>query len=105
MTKLMVYYNRIVKPTFLLAHPNCAVHQDNNAHPADQIHHSRGRSGTLLIDGRFFKGVCLSGHEFIADHPDMARRLGLLAQRGDWGRAPDDAETRRLKSLIQDLTR
>lgn len=100
MTKLMVYYNEL-KAKHLLKFPKCEVHPD---FPADQIHHTRGRAGTLLIDVRFFKSVGMSGHCFINDEPNKARAAGLLCAKGDWNKAPEDAETARLKNLIQDLT-
>jgi hypothetical protein len=106
MAKLMAYYKSL-KAQFLLDHPLCAVHRRDvgNVHHADQIHHSRGRVGTLLLDIRFYKGVCAAGHDLIGEHPDLARGAGLLCVKGDWNKAPDDAETRRLRELMRELTK
>jgi len=102
MSRLMAYYNEVVKPEYLEANPLCAVHYDHH-HPADQIHHTHGKAGTLMLDKRFFKGVCAGGHAFIQDEPAAARRAGLLCPRGQWNHAPEDAETRRLRALMRDI--
>ena len=103
MTKLMAYYNGVVKPQFLEANPRCAVHRDDH-HAATQIHHKFGRASTLLLDARFFKGVCSAGHAFITAEPAAARRAGLLCAAGDWNTPPNDAETMRLKQLMREIT-
>jgi len=102
MTKLMAYYNEI-KAIFLSAHPTCEVH-DAHTHPATQVHHSRGRAGTLLLDVRYWKAVCSGAHEWIGAQPQDARRTGFLCAKGDWNRAPQDADTRKLRDLIKDIT-
>jgi hypothetical protein len=110
MTKLMKYYNEL-KAEFLAENPRCLFHiQEREIRPgfrcqATQNHHSRGRVGTLLIDKRFFKGICDCGHHFVGDNPEMAREMGLLCKKGDWNRAPEDAETRRLRNIIKELTK
>lgn len=68
---------------------------------ANQVHHTRGRLGTLLIDQRYWKGVSAAGHRWIDEHREEARDLGLLCERGDWHRIPQDAETQRLKRMIE----
>lgn len=65
------------------------------------LHHSRGRCGTLYIDARFFVALCRTCHNWIPDNMDAARKLGLLCAKGDWGKAPDDDETRRLRDLMR----
>lgn len=93
----MAYYN-IRKRVFLEAHPSCdACHKLAGAittsypiqkavHPATEIHHLRGRAGKLLLDERFWVGVCADAHRFIHDRPEVARKAGLLAQPGEWGK-------------------
>jgi len=100
--KLMAYYNAGPRAEHLAQNPICTVHCGKCK--ADQIHHSRGRLGTLLIDRRFFKGVCCGGHAFCEKEKAMARQLGLLCKVGEWNTPPKDAETRRLELLIIDLT-
>lgn len=48
---------------------------------ATEIHHARGRAGRLLLDERFWVPVSRAGHRWIHDHPEAARRAGLL---GPW---------------------
>ncbi|MDE2096141.1 MAG: hypothetical protein KGL39_02775 [Patescibacteria group bacterium] len=103
MSKLMAYYHHVVKPAYLLDEPWCKVH--GRGCRADQVHHTRGRAGTLLIDRRFFAGVCSGGHSYCEEQKSLARADGLLCERGLWNHAPKDAETRRLKLLVIELTK
>ena len=104
MTKLMAYYRELVKE-FLAENPDCQVHKDGKRCEATQVHHCRGRAGTLLIDARWWAAVCHSGHCFLHDEPALAREDGLLCARGQWNHPPDDQETRRLKEIIRELTK
>src|SRR2546430_15833156 len=54
---------------------------------ATQVHHTRGRSGALYLDERFFVAVSAAGHRWGHDHPEAARKLNLLCARGLWGRS------------------
>jgi hypothetical protein len=51
------------------------------------VHHVRGRAGTLLCDQRYWKLVCSCCHRWIHDNPEQARNGGWLAERGEWGRS------------------
>jgi hypothetical protein len=64
-------------------------------HPDIEVHHQRGRLGSLLLDQRFWIPVCARHHRWIHDHPDKARQqtvrvngevMTLLCKRGDWGK-------------------
>ena len=55
-------------------------------HWATEPHHIRGKLSLLLCDRRFFISTCRRGHDWIHANPDLARSLGLLCQRGDWGK-------------------
>ena len=101
MSKLMAHYRRL-RDVFLMRNQFCVVYYQEDA---TQVHHVRGRAGTLLLDTRFWKPVCMSAHEWIRDCPNDARADGFLCQRGEWNVAPDDAETRRLKDLIRELAK
>lgn len=46
-----------------------------------QLHHSRGRCGSLLTDSSYFKSLCDTHHKFIENHPLIAKQLGLSADR------------------------
>ncbi len=52
--------------------------------PAIEVHHVRGRTGSLLNDLRYWKGVCPKCHFWIGHCPAEARKLGLLAEIGQW---------------------
>ena len=54
----------------------------------ESIHHVFGREGLLLFDVRGFKSACLECHRYIDAHRDEARKLGLLADAGDWNKHP-----------------
>jgi hypothetical protein len=51
---------------------------------ATQCHHSRGRSGALLLDKRFWMPVSDAGHRWIHENVGKARELGLICEKGLW---------------------
>ena len=51
-----------------------------------QAHHSRGRSGKLYLDVRYWKAVCANCHRWITDNPEKARLINMLCDKGDWGK-------------------
>ena len=51
-----------------------------------EVHHTRGRQGPLLLDERFWIGVCRKCHVWIHRNPNEARSLGLLAPMGQWNK-------------------
>ena len=67
-----------------LAGKACAVFPEKRA---VHVHHMRGRVGALLLDERYWLPVSWAGHRWIHDNPGRARRMGWLAQRGQWGKA------------------
>ena len=54
---------------------------------ATQIHHTRGRIGKLLLDRRYWLGLCEKGHEFVHKNIEEARAMGLICEKGKWGKA------------------
>jgi hypothetical protein len=74
---------------WLKEHPVCAAWSAGiQCSPdATQIHHKRGRLGGLLLDERHWLGVCAQGHDAIHRHPDAARLLGLLCEKGKWNKS------------------
>lgn len=91
---------RTLRITFLLSKPRC---EKNSKLISEDVHHSRGRAGTLLLDVRFWKAVARKSHDWIQAHPEEARARGLLCQPGEWNRPPRDAETARLRALMMSL--
>lgn len=57
--------------------PNCTKE-------AADVHHWRGRIGSLLTDERYWLPVCRTHHRWIGDNPNEARCMGLLAPTGLW---------------------
>lgn len=88
---------RALRSAFLEANPQCAV---NPKKASTDVHHARGRAGSLLIDARFWVAVSREGHDWIQAHPIEARQRGLLCERGQWNSPPRDAESMRLKGLL-----
>ncbi len=55
----------------------------------EEVHHIRGRLGSLLMDKRYWMAVSKAGHNWIHAHPKDARVFGWLAQPGEWNRNED----------------
>lgn len=51
---------------------------------ATEIHHVRGRLHHLLLDARFFRGLCSACHHFTHTNIEAARKEGLIAEKGKW---------------------
>lgn len=62
---------------------------------ATQVHHIRGRRGSLLRDQSYWLAVSPAGHFWIHNHPVEARRLGMLCEEGKWN-ASDNSTNRPL---------
>ena len=45
------------------------------------IHHQKGKIGDLLCDTRYFLPVCRACHEYIENHPEIAKTLGFSQNR------------------------
>jgi hypothetical protein len=70
-----------LKRAFLKSHPECAVFK---AMRSEDIHHLRGRAGSLLLDTSLWLAVSRRGHDWIHANPEAARRRGLLCEKGLW---------------------
>lgn len=77
---------RALKAEYLRAFPTCQCGGCRNA--SHEIHHSRGRVGTLLLDWRYWLALCRSCHRWAGDNPAKARAHGLLCAEGKWN-VPD----------------
>lgn len=67
-----------------------------------EVHHVRGRTGTLLIDRRSFAGICKECHNFIHENVKAAKAEGCIAGAGQWDCPPRDSESARLSGLVLD---
>lgn len=68
--------------------------------PANHVHHIRGRHLTLKFDMRFFCPTSAKNDLWPHNNIAAARKLGLIAEAGDWNREPHDQETLRLRDLM-----
>lgn len=55
---------------------------------ASEVHHMRGRAGSLLTDKRHLVAVCNECHRWIHENPNEARKAGWLCRPGLWNK-PD----------------
>lgn len=46
-----------------------------------EVHHKKGRIGSLLLDQRFWLGVSSDGHKWIEANPEKAKELGYSLDR------------------------
>ena len=76
--KLKIYSS--LKKEFMLLPENkyCPVFKNK---PATQVHHSKGRIGSLLLNTEFWIAVSSEGHKFIHENDSWARRKGFLKTR------------------------
>lgn len=80
---------RVIKASILKYRGCCACFAlglDGSQHKATELHHSRGRVGSLLTDLEYIYPVCRRAHNYIHSHPEKARKVGLLCQKGDWNK-------------------
>ena len=71
-------------------------------HVATCCHHERGRLNTLKFDKRFWCPTTAENSLWPHQHIAEARKLGLIAEDGDWHKAPDDAETAKIKNWMKE---
>tara|TARA_R110000744_G_scaffold195512_2_gene314591 strand:+ start:650 stop:1078 length:429 start_codon:yes stop_codon:yes gene_type:complete len=78
MIKKLTKYSKL-KKAFLALPENkfCPI----TGKAADQIHHKKGRIGSLLLDTRFWLAVSHDGHRKIEEKPDWAKEMGYSLSR------------------------
>lgn len=54
------------------------------SHACEDVHHSRGRCGALLMDQRWWVPVCRTAHRWIGENVAQARDRGLTCPAGQW---------------------
>jgi hypothetical protein len=70
-------YN-IRRPIFLEANPKCAVYPNLKS---EEVHHKKGRVGTLYLDERFWLPVSKKAHREIEKNPTWAVENGYSELR------------------------
>lgn len=68
-----------VKDDYLRLNPWCEMH--GKPCKACDIHHAKGKIGSLLTETKFFVGVCRPAHNWIHDNPTLALRDGYSFSR------------------------
>lgn len=53
-----------------------------------EVHHTRGRAGSLLLDERFWMAASKAGHRFIHENVELAREHGWICEKGLWNKPP-----------------
>lgn len=48
---------------------------------ATQVHHRKGRIGSLLINENYFMAVCSTCHQIIEENPEYAKEKGYSVSR------------------------
>lgn len=81
-----VYTRR--KAAFFKANPVCCF--PGCKKPTSDLHHSRGRAGSLFLDERFWKALCRDHHNWVGENMDAAREMGLLCPKGKWNSPPTE---------------
>jgi len=54
----------------------------------NEVHHMRGRAGSLLCDERFWIALSKQGHRWVHENPEKARNMGFLCAKGEWNTPP-----------------
>jgi hypothetical protein len=75
----MAVYGRL-KGEFLAVHRHCAGCYGVGT----EVHHTRGRAGTLLLDTRYWLAMCPACHRWVHENINEARQRNLIAAPGDW---------------------
>lgn len=78
---------RVRRQRFLEENPLCVWGLKQNPPQyiaSTQVHHTRGRAGSLLLDTRFWVAVSQDGHDWIHNNMAAARKLGFICQHGHW---------------------
>jgi hypothetical protein len=66
---------------FLRAHKSCVAKLSGCKGRSCDIHHMKGRIGTLLLEQKYWISVCRECHEWIENNPKDAKLLGLSLSR------------------------
>lgn len=87
--KQLAEYSKI-RGKYLFFYAACVARiREVCARGATDVHHQRGKVGRLLCDTRFFLPVCRGCHDWIHQHPNRARELGLIAPASEWEVYPE----------------
>lgn len=77
--KIRLAEYRVVRDKFFKDNPVCQFPECSSTDI--QLHHSRGRVGSLLTDAEHFRSLCDKHHRYCELNPIEAKRLGLSGGR------------------------
>lgn len=68
---------------FLAEHPFCQIMHVLSLKfiESTEIHHKKGREGTMLNDTEFWMAVSRRGHEIIHNSPEFSYKMGWLLRK------------------------
>lgn len=49
--------------------------------PTTDIHHKKGRAGTLFLDTKYWVALSREGHKYVEEHPEWAKENGYSLNR------------------------
>jgi hypothetical protein len=89
------YAWRKCRESWLILNPHCAVcfHLKLKLVKATEVHHKRGRNGSLLTDTRYLASTCRGHRLWPHENPSEARAAGLLSSAADWDVPPKSASS------------
>jgi hypothetical protein len=73
----------ILRKQFLKNHPNCQAQLEGCTYQATDCHHSKGRTGSNMLDETTYIALCHNCHVKVELSPTMAKLLGLSQNRLD----------------------
>ena len=72
---------RVVRDQYLKDHPICEFYTCDCREV--ELHHAKGRIGSLLTDIRYFRSLCREHHQWAEKNPVLAKEMGLSLSRLD----------------------
>lgn len=70
---------RKVRDAYMKENPICQYPKCESK--SSDLHHSKGRIGSLLTEVKYFKALCRAHHQHIEENPALAYKLGLSYSR------------------------
>ena len=75
--EVIIYKSERIKFLMLPENKVCPITKQ----PTTDVHHSKGRIGTLYLDKRYWIALSREGHKYVEEHPEWARENGFSLSR------------------------
>ena len=69
---------RDLRAAFLTGHPICQLCEEA---ASTEVHHMKGRVGSLYLDVDHWKALCRNCHQWATENPEQAKKCGISANR------------------------